>query len=173
MKAGGELASVLGYPVTIHHKEIPMTLRVLVLTIFALMAFAPGALALDPECDPSDPAFHPFDVTSGDYVSPGRTVHFCSSITPQNMTGWMSDLTCVVSVSATPYAQAPAQPGQVVLVEILAADAGPMEIVCTVEARDNEGGPTVLTSPAVQAQYNPEPVMEAPALLAGPPRSLP
>jgi hypothetical protein len=139
-------------------------MKFIAIVLFALLV-AGTASAIDPVCDPSDPAYvEAFDPATGDYIRPNRDVRFCSSILPEN-TSSTADLVCTVTVDGNLYAQATRKQGEEILVSKPDVVAGPLEIVCEIPGVDVNGDPTSIASIPVNAVYNPTPVVEPPVPL--------
>lgn len=150
-----------------------MSLARLAASLLALMICAGVAYAIDPECDPADPAFRaPYDLGSGPMLSPERRIEFCSSLAPQNP-HWTGPLTCTLTIGGTPYFETVVEPGLLVTAEPLAADAGPAELACIAPGRDPDGTEVNISSTVVSFNYEPVPVLEPPTLLAPLPPSQP
>lgn len=148
-------------------------IRSAVLAVVILAALVTSAQAIDPECDPGDPAFlERFDPATGALIAPMRRVRFCSSLAPANH-AWTGSLTCVLSLAEVPFFQTVVAPGSLVTADLLEADAGAAELVCTAPARDPDGNATTISSAPTLFAYEPVPVLEPSVPLEDSPPSQP
>jgi hypothetical protein len=138
--------------------------KYLLMVIFGLLIYAAPAAALDPACDPNDPAFNPFDVTSGPYVRDQQDVRFCAPHQLVDGTPLVDPVSCSVFVGGTEYAQAQMQPGDQMLVSVNET-SGPSSVRCTTSILWTDGN-TYFRISSVNFDYVAVPVSEPPTILA-------